>query len=225
MTIIKKSLNYWENYWRVTQRCAVSGCCWKDGASRLARHKVAINLQRVKSAISAAMLCPHCRDPEPLHHACSPFTLPDPCLHVAILLIFTSNPMSMVWLVFWSCSLTVPMGRTHVNNVLGCDTKITAALLVLGEVSFAGYKVLASYSYVLSSFAHSLPPPLSYFLLLSLSCILNVAIEKSNNLYTLLQIICFFHLCCCCSVAKLCLTLCKPTNCSPPGFPVLSYLP
>ena len=31
--------------------------------------------------------------------------------------------------------------------------------------------------------------------------------------------------CCCCSVAKLCLTLCDPMNCSTPGFPVLHYLP
>ncbi|KAB0377934.1 hypothetical protein FD755_009512 [Muntiacus reevesi] len=29
----------------------------------------------------------------------------------------------------------------------------------------------------------------------------------------------------CCSVAKLCLTLCDPMNCSMPGFPVLHYLP
>ena len=32
-------------------------------------------------------------------------------------------------------------------------------------------------------------------------------------------------LCCCCSVAKSCLTLCNATNCSTPGFPVLHYLP
>ena len=32
-------------------------------------------------------------------------------------------------------------------------------------------------------------------------------------------------LCCCCSVAKLCLTLCDPMDCSTPGFPVLHYLP
>ena len=31
--------------------------------------------------------------------------------------------------------------------------------------------------------------------------------------------------CCCCSVAKLCLTLCNSMNCSMPGFPVLYYLP
>ena len=28
-----------------------------------------------------------------------------------------------------------------------------------------------------------------------------------------------------CSVAKLCLTLCDPMNCSTPGFPILHYLP
>ena len=41
------------------------------------------------------------------------------------------------------------------------------------------------------------------------------------------------HYCCitfpptyslCCSVAKLCLTLCNPMDCSTPGFPVLHYL-
>ena len=30
--------------------------------------------------------------------------------------------------------------------------------------------------------------------------------------------------CCCCSVAQLCLTLCYPMDCSMPGFPVLHYL-
>ena len=31
--------------------------------------------------------------------------------------------------------------------------------------------------------------------------------------------------CCCChSIAKLCLALCKPMDCSTPGFPVLHYL-
>ena len=29
---------------------------------------------------------------------------------------------------------------------------------------------------------------------------------------------------CCCLVAKVCLTLCDPMNCSTPGFPVLHYL-
>ena len=28
----------------------------------------------------------------------------------------------------------------------------------------------------------------------------------------------------CCSIAKLCLTLCDPMDCSSPGFPVLHYL-
>ena len=31
--------------------------------------------------------------------------------------------------------------------------------------------------------------------------------------------------CCCCSFAKSCPTLCSPTNCSMPGFPVLHYFP
>ena len=30
--------------------------------------------------------------------------------------------------------------------------------------------------------------------------------------------------CCCCSVAQLCLTLCNPTDCSMPCFPVLHHL-
>ena len=33
-----------------------------------------------------------------------------------------------------------------------------------------------------------------------------------------------YMLCCCLSVAKLCLTLCDPMNCSTPDFPVLHYL-
>ena len=32
-------------------------------------------------------------------------------------------------------------------------------------------------------------------------------------------------ICCCCSGAKSCPTLCDPMNCSTPGFPVLHYLP
>ena len=32
-------------------------------------------------------------------------------------------------------------------------------------------------------------------------------------------------ICCCCSVPQLCPTLCKPMNCSTPGFPVLLYFP
>ena len=34
-----------------------------------------------------------------------------------------------------------------------------------------------------------------------------------------------FSIWCCCSVTKLCLTLCNTTDCSTPGFPVLHYLP
>ena len=32
------------------------------------------------------------------------------------------------------------------------------------------------------------------------------------------------HRVCCCSVTQLCPTLCNPTDCSTPGFPVLHYL-
>ena len=35
----------------------------------------------------------------------------------------------------------------------------------------------------------------------------------------------FAYGCCCCSVVKLCLTLCNPMDCSTPGFPVLHYFP
>ena len=35
----------------------------------------------------------------------------------------------------------------------------------------------------------------------------------------------FLWVCCCCSVAQFCLTLCNPMNCSTPGFPVHHQLP
>ena len=38
-------------------------------------------------------------------------------------------------------------------------------------------------------------------------------------------IIYLFLRCCCCSVAKSCPTVCNPTDCSTPGFPVLHCLP
>ena len=31
--------------------------------------------------------------------------------------------------------------------------------------------------------------------------------------------------CCCCSIAQSCPTLCNPTDCSTPGFPILHYFP
>ena len=34
-----------------------------------------------------------------------------------------------------------------------------------------------------------------------------------------------YPLCCCCSVAQSCLTLCIPMGCSTPGFPVFHHLP
>ena len=33
------------------------------------------------------------------------------------------------------------------------------------------------------------------------------------------------HICCCCSVAQWCPTLCNPMDCSTPGFPALHHLP
>ena len=44
-------------------------------------------------------------------------------------------------------------------------------------------------------------------------------LEANNNL------IASFLICCYCSVAKSCSTLCHPMNCSTSGFPVLHYLP
>ena len=53
--------------------------------------------------------------------------------------------------------------------------------------------------------------------------------KLSPNAITLLSFppeqVTLFKYCCCWSVAKSCLTLCDPVNCSPPGFPLLHYLP
>ena len=51
----------------------------------------------------------------------------------------------------------------------------------------------------------------------SVTCIWRL--EKSGGLSTVTV------QCCCCSVAKLCLILCDPMDCSTPGFPVLYHLP
>ena len=45
---------------------------------------------------------------------------------------------------------------------------------------------------------------------------------RSLPTYSLWQI--YANSDCCCSVAKLCPTLCDPVDCSTPGFPVLHYL-
>ena len=45
----------------------------------------------------------------------------------------------------------------------------------------------------------------------------------TRNHYAIVNWQQFFFLCC--SVAKSCLTLCDPMDCSTPGFPVLHYLP
>ena len=43
---------------------------------------------------------------------------------------------------------------------------------------------------------------------------------KALHVLFLVKKIFLFPIVCCCSVAKLCLTLCNPTDCSVPGFPV-----
>ena len=55
----------------------------------------------------------------------------------------------------------------------------------------------------------------------------------NSNMFLYLWHICFCTIiwltlwlrCCCCSITKLCPTLCDPMNCSTPGFAVLHYLP
>ena len=43
-----------------------------------------------------------------------------------------------------------------------------------------------------------------------------------NTMFSIMTKCCF---CCCCSVAKSCLTLCDPMDCSTPGFSVLHHVP
>jgi len=45
--------------------------------------------------------------------------------------------------------------------------------------------------------------------------------EREKHVCTFLMLMC----CCYCSLAKSCLTLCDPMDCSTPGFPVFHYLP
>ena len=52
---------------------------------------------------------------------------------------------------------------------------------------------------------------LVFFFITSCFCFMKAVILKTISL--------------CCSFARLCLTLCKPMDCSMPGFPVLQYLP
>ena len=51
--LLVEGLKYCENYQNVTQRHEVSKYCWKNGASGLARHRVASDLQFVQNAVSA----------------------------------------------------------------------------------------------------------------------------------------------------------------------------
>ena len=50
--------------------------------------------------------------------------------------------------------------------------------------------------------------------------------ERQMSIVSVLQQrgLCFHYLFCCCPVTQSCLTLCEPTDCSSPGFPVLHYL-
>ena len=48
-------------------------------------------------------------------------------------------------------------------------------------------------------------------------------IMKQFTAFSVLHL--FWGICCCCSVAKLYLSLCDPIGCSTPGFHVLHYLP
>jgi hypothetical protein len=48
-------LKYCENYQNVTQRHEVGTCCWKNGADRLARRRVATKSHYLRSAIKRGM--------------------------------------------------------------------------------------------------------------------------------------------------------------------------
>ena len=85
---------------------------------------------------------------------------------------------------------------------------------------------------------------LFYYTLLPSSCLHLCFLRKWNILWKPQRpgkegcrlgkkiVLCWYNLHCflsvfkiCCSVAKLCLTLCNPLDCSTPGSPVLHYLP
>ena len=54
---------------------------------------------------------------------------------------------------------------------------------------------------------------------------IRVTIFNDINYFFLFAVFCFItYGCCCCSVVQLCLTLCRPMDCSMPGFPVLDHL-
>ena len=52
---------------------------------------------------------------------------------------------------------------------------------------------------------------------------ININICITNTLHPLTWNTIYIYICCC-SVAKLCLTLCNPMDCSMLGFPVLCYM-
>ena len=66
-------------------------------------------------------------------------------------------------------------------------------------------------------------PPLYFFVMHSGEYFIHDEFIISVFMFSYLRNLLF--ICCCCSVAKLCLTLCGPVDCSTPGSPVLHHLP
>ena len=151
---------------KMWHRHKVSKCCWKNGTDRLARRKVATNLQCVKNSVSAAALCLHCQDPELLHLACSPFTLIDLCLQVTTYLMFISNPMSMSCSSFWPFSDCPHRKGSCEQCSLSSDTKATACSPYIWKSDLLDIKSLAHISF-LPPFLPSFLPSFSFFLFLS----------------------------------------------------------
>ena len=69
--LLVKGLKYGENYQNVTQRHEVSKHCWKVGANKLTQHRVAINFQFLKTALSVK------HNTEKCAYICSPVGLLD----------------------------------------------------------------------------------------------------------------------------------------------------
>ena len=66
-------------------------------------------------------------------------------------------------------------------------------------------------------------PPLYFFVVHSGEHFIHNEFIISVFMFSYLRNLLF--ICCCCSVTKLCLTLCGPVDCSSPGSPVLHHLP
>ena len=83
-------------------------------------------------------------------------------------------------------------------------------------VAFFYIEIGSLYAHFLKSFYHVI-----------LHCTFISFINFRKFIFTLFFIFYWgvINICCFCLVAKLCLTLCSPVNCSPPDFPVLHCLP